>query len=171
MKDKKDFFRSIVSEHQDRIYRLCWSYAQNREDRKDLFQAILIKIWNGLSSLQNRSTVSTWIFRLSVNTSIDYLRRNKKHKTISTDMDIADANVIDRTNDIEGNLILSENIKILHKFIGQLSFIDRTLIYLYLEDLKYREIAEILGISEKNVGIKLHRIKKLLKEYFKDIEE
>jgi RNA polymerase sigma-70 factor (ECF subfamily) len=171
MKDKEDFFRSIVSEHQDRIYRLCWSYVQNRDDRKDLYQNILIKMWKGLDSLQDKSSVSTWIFRLSVNTSIDYIRRNKKHRSISSDIDITNVNIIDRTNDIEGNLILSENIKILHNFINQLSFIDKTLIYFYLEDLKYREIAEILGISEKNVSIKLHRIKRLLKEYFKDIGE
>jgi len=170
MKDKEDFFRRILSDHQDKIYRLCWSYVQDQEDGKDLYQSILIKIWNGIDSFQDKSSVSTWIYRLAVNTSIDYIRRKKKHRSVDTEVDVLNIHMGDRTTDIEDNLIVSENLEILHKFINQLSFIDQTLIYFYLEDLKYREIAEILGISEKNVSIKLHRIKKVLKQYFKDME-
>jgi RNA polymerase sigma-70 factor (ECF subfamily) len=171
MKDKEDFFRRILSDHQDKIYRLCWSYVQDQEDRKDLYQSILIKIWKGIDSFQEKSSVSTWVYRLAVNTSIDYMRRKKKHRSVDRGVDVSNIDVGDETTDIEGILIESENIKILHRFISQLTFIDRTLIYFYLEDLKYREIAEILGISEKNVSIKLHRIKKILKQYFEDIGE
>jgi RNA polymerase sigma-70 factor (ECF subfamily) len=170
MKDKEDHFRRIVTDYQDRIYRLCWSYVQDQEDRKDIYQSILIKIWNGIDSFQEKSSLSTWIYRLSVNASIDYIRKNKKHKILDREVDLSNVNIADKTTDIEESIIVSENIENLHKFIRQLSFIDKTLIFFYLEDLKYFEIAEILGISEKNVSIKLHRIKSLLKQYFKDLE-
>ena len=171
MYTKEEIFKRILFDYQDKIYRLCWSYVQNEDDRKDLFQNILLKIWKNLDSFKDDSSISTWIFRLSVNTSIDYMRQNKKMKRLSTQINLSKLNLIDKSNDIEKNLLLSENLKLLYQCINQLSFIDRTLIYFYLEDLKYREIAEIIGISEKNVSVKLVRIKKLLKEYFQDFEE
>jgi RNA polymerase sigma-70 factor (ECF subfamily) len=99
------------------------------------------------------------------------MRQNKNLAHMSTHVDISNLSIIDTSNDVEKNLLLSENLKLLYRCINQLSLIDRTLVYFYLEDLKYREIAAILGISEKNVSVKLHRIKKLLKQYFKDLEE
>jgi len=171
MTSKEEKFRQIVIDYQDKIYRLCWSYVQNEDDRKDLLQNILIRIWKSLDSFKDKSSLSTWIFRLTINTSIDFIRRNKKNNRLSTQTDISDLNIVDHSNDVEKSLIISENIVLLHKFINQLSFVDKTLVYFYLEDLKYKEIADILGISEKNVSVKLYRIKKILKKYFKDFEE
>ena len=171
MSNKETIFEQIISEYQHKIYRLCWSYVQNEDDRNDLFQTILLKIWNNLDSFKDNSSLGTWIFRLSVNTSIDYIRKNKNLAHMSTHVDISNLSIIDTSNDVEKNLLLSENLKLLYRCINQLSVIDRTLIYFYLEDLKYREIADILGISEKNVSVKLHRIKKILKQHFKDLEE
>jgi len=171
MKKKEEIFKRILLDYQDKIYRLCWSYVQDDADRKDLFQNILLKIWNSLDSFKDKSSVSTWIFRISVNTSIDFVRKNNSVKHSSPEIDISNLNIIDSSSDVEKNYLISENIELLYKCINRLSFIDRTLVYFYLEDLKYREIAEILGISEKNVSVKLHRIKKLLQQYFKDFEE
>lgn len=171
MKSKEKTFERILVDYQDKIYRLCWSYIQNEDDRKDLLQNILIKIWKNLESFNEKSSLSTWIYRLSVNTSIDYMRQSKKHNYLSTNTNISNLNVVDNSNNVEENFVLSENLKLLHKCINQLSFIDKTLTNLYLENLKYREIAEIIGISEKNVSVKLYRIKKLLRKYFKDLEE
>jgi len=171
MKSKEKTFERILMDYQDKIYRLCWSYIQNEEDRKDLLQNILIKIWKNLESFNEKSSLSTWIYRLSVNTSIDYMRQSKKHNYLSTNTNISNLNIVDNSNNVEENFVLSENLKLLYKCINQLSFIDKTLTNLYLENLKYREIAEIIGISEKNVSVKLYRIKKLLRKYFKDLEE
>ena len=171
MQSKEKTFERILVDYQDKIYRLCWSYIQNEDDRKDLLQNILIKIWKNLESFNEKSSLSTWIYRLSVNTSIDYMRQSKKHNHLSTNTNISNLNVVDNSNNVEEYFVLSENLKLLHKCINQLSFIDKTLTNLYLENLKYREIAEIIGISEKNVSVKLYRIKKLLRKYFKDLEE
>ena len=115
--------------------------------------------------------MSTWIYRLSVNASIDYLRQNKKYVRLAPQTDISNINIIDTSNDVEKNVLQSENIELLNKCINLLSFVDKTLVYFYLEDLKYKEIAEILGITEKNVSVKLVRIKKILKKFFRDFEE
>ena len=170
MDKKEKIFKRILIDYQDRIYRLCWSYAQNEDDRKDLFQNILLKIWKNLDSFQGKSSLSTWIFRLSVNTSIDYMRQHQKLRRLSVEIDVSYLDIIDKSHNVEKNVLLSENIMLLHKFISQLSFIDRTLVYFYIEDLKYSEIAHILGISEKNVSVKVFRVKEKLKRYFKDFE-
>ena len=171
MDKKEKIFKRILIDYQDRIYRLCWSYAQNEDDRKDLFQNILLKIWKNLDSFQGKSSLSTWIFRLSVNTSIDYMRQHQKLRRLSVEIDVSYLDIIDKSHNVEKNVLLSENIMLLHKFISQLSFIDRTLVYFYIEDLKYSEIAHILGISEKNVSVKVFRVKEKLKRYFKDFEK
>lgn len=171
MKNKEKTFEQILIDYQDKIYRLCWSYIRNEEDRKDLLQNIFMKIWKNLESFNEESSLSTWIYRLSVNTSIDYMRQNKRHRYVSASTNISNLPIVDQSNNVEENFVLSENVKRLHECISQLSFIDKTLTNLYLENLKYREIAGIIGISEKNVSVKLHRIKKWLRSRIKDLEE
>jgi len=104
------------------------------------------------------------VYRISVNASIDFLRREDNHKKI----DIDDIEVIDNSKNIEKDLILSEKTKFMYLCISKLAFVDKTIISLYLEDLSYREISEIVGISEKNVSVKLSRIKKKLNNCLKD---
>lgn len=169
MENKENKYKKIISEHQDMIYRLCCSYVMDADLRKDLFQNILIRIWKGLNTFENRSSFSTWIYRLSVNTSIDFLRKELKGNHNSKHIDIRDIEVIDKSNNAEERLIVSEETKYMYKCISKLTFIDKTVITLYLEDLSYKEISEIVGVSEKNVSVKLVRIKnklnKCLKEY------
>jgi len=162
--EKENKYKEIISEHQDMIYRLCCSYVENIDIRKDLFQNILIRIWKGLNSFENRSSISTWVYRISVNTSIDFLRREDNNKNIGID----DIEIIDKSKNVENDLILSEKTKLMYKCISKLVFVDKTIITLYLEDLSYREISEIVGISEKNVSVKLARIKKKLNNCLKD---
>jgi RNA polymerase sigma-70 factor (ECF subfamily) len=134
--------------------------------RQDLFQNILIRIWKGLNSFENRSSVSTWVYRISVNAGIDFLRKEDiNHKDIKISNEIE---VTDKSLNLEENLILSEKTKFVYKCINKLTFIDKTIITLYLEDLSYKEIAEVVGISEKYVSVKLTRIKKKLNECLKD---
>lgn len=165
-KDKK--YKQVISEYQNMIYRLCCSYVMDTDLRKDLFQNILIRIWKGLNSFENRSSISTWVYRISVNTSIDFLRKEDNNKHISKHIAINDIDINDKSNNLEENLILSEKTKFMYKCINKLTFIDKTIITLYLEDLSYKEIAEIVGISEKNVSVKLTRIKKKLNNCLKE---
>ena len=168
MENKENKYKKIISEHHDMIYRLCCSYEENADNRKDLFQNILIRIWKGLNSFENRSSISTWIYRIAVNTSIDFLRKKDSNKHHPKYIDINDIEIIDKSKNLENELILSEKIKVMYKCINKLEFIDKTIIFLYLEDLSYREISEIVGISEKNVSVKLSRIKKKLNKCLRE---
>ena len=168
METREEKFKAILSDHKDKIYRLCCSYARQEEDRKDMFQNAMIKIWKNIASFKGDSSVSTWIFRITVNSCIDFKRKEKREKEILCNENISDLNLTDKNKNIEQNLITSEKLKILFKFLEKLSFIDKTLMSLYLEDLNYQEIAEIIGISEKNVSVKIYRIKKTLNKYFEE---
>jgi RNA polymerase sigma-70 factor (ECF subfamily) len=165
-KEKK--FKTIISDYQDMIYRLCCSYVENGDIREDLYQNILIRLWKGLDSFANRSSVSTWVYRISVNTSLDFLRTEYKSKLTTKHIDINDIDITDKSNNLEEDLILSEKTRLMYKCINKLNFIDKTIISLYLENLSYREISDIVGITEKNVSVKLTRLKKKLNKCLKD---
>jgi RNA polymerase sigma-70 factor (ECF subfamily) len=169
MENKEKIFKSILSEYQDMIYRLCCSYVKDVDARKDLYQSILIRLWKGLTSFENRSSIGTWVYRISVNTSLDFLRTEFRKKSKSKHIDINYIEIADQSNNLEEDLIISERTKLMYKCINELSFVDKTIISLYLEDFSYREIAEIIGISEKNVSVKLVRIKKNLNECLRDV--
>ena len=168
MEKKEEKFKKIISDYQDMIFRLCCSYVGDGDIRKDLYQNILLRLWKGLDTFENRSSISTWVYRISVNTSLDFLRTEFKKKSRSKYVDVNAFEIADISNNFEEDLIVSEKIKFMYQCINKLGFIDKTIISLYLEDLSYREISEIVGISEKNVSVKLSRIKKKLNECLKD---
>jgi RNA polymerase sigma-70 factor (ECF subfamily) len=169
METREIKFKTIISDYQDMIYRLCCSYVEDVDIRKDLYQNILIRIWRGLASFEKRSSISTWVYRISVNTGIDFLRKEVNNTYTSKHVDINNIEITDKISDMEENLIQSEKTKYMYKCINTLSYIDKTIISLYLEDLTYREIADIVGISVKNISVKLYRIKKQLTKCLKDI--
>jgi len=169
MDDKDKNYKQIISENQDMIFRLCCFYVMDADLRKDLFQNILIRIWKGLNSFENRSSIKTWIYRISVNTSIDFLRKHEKDKQTSKSIDPNNIELIDNSTDLEEDLLISEKTQFMYKCINKLSFIEKTIITLYLEDLSYKEISEIVGISEKNVGVRLTRIKNKINTCLKDL--
>jgi len=169
MEKKDKIFLTILPKYQDMIYRLCCSYVEDTDTRKDLYQNILIRLWRGLKTFENRSSIGTWVYRIAVNTSLDFLRKEYKNRKINKHVDINDENLPDKANNIEESFIISEKTELMYKCINRLTFIDKTIISLYLEELSYREIAYIIGITEKNVGVKLHRIKKNLNQCLRDI--
>ena len=168
--DKKDkIFNDILRDYGDKIYRLCSYYVRNKEDRKDLMQQIYVRIWSGLDSFRHVSSIGTWVFRVSLNSCIDFLRKKKRsHATVS--MDEVEQTAADGSENIEKNVIHSERIRLLYACMDRLSLTDKTLLSLYLEDVSYREMADIVGISEKNVSVKLVRIKKKLNAFIKDLQ-
>jgi RNA polymerase sigma-70 factor (ECF subfamily) len=169
MDTKEKKFQTIIKNYQDMIYRLCCSYVGNDEIRKDLYQNILIRLWKGMDSFENRASINTWIYRISVNTSLDFLRKEIRNKTRTELVDVNNYTIADRSANQEDMLIFSEKTEIIYRCINAFSFVDKTIISLYLEDLSYREIAAIVGITEKNVGVKLTRIKKKLNRCLKDL--
>lgn len=153
MNKKEEDFSRIVRENKGTIYTVCHMFANSQDEVDDLFQDVLLNLWKGFASFRAASKVSSWIYRVALNTCISAERKSKQHQTERLSMNI---NLYeDRDED-------SRQIQQLHALIGRLGVIDRAIVLLWLENLSYEEIAGILGISVKNVSVKLVRIKEKL---------
>jgi len=126
-----------------------------------LQQEILLQLWKSFSKFDGRVKISTWIYRIALNTAISFYRNDSKLNNKKTSIDASFITLPQIESDSE-----SDKLSILYQFIERLDELDKALILLYLEDNKYKEIAEIIGISETNVATKISRIKKSLKEQF-----
>jgi RNA polymerase sigma-70 factor (ECF subfamily) len=160
---EKEKFISIIKENQKLIYKICYSYCSYPEDRKDLQQEILLQLWNAFPKFDGRVKISTWMYKIALNTAISFYRNESKHKNNQTNIDESIISISDLEQDHSD---IDEKITMLHQFIERLNEMDKALIFLYLEDNSYKEIAQIVGITETNVATKLNRIKKNLKEQF-----
>ena len=148
-------FEHLIMEHKRRIYTVCYMFSKDEDEISDLFQEILINIWRGIQNFQGGKYISTWIWKVSFNTCINASRIAKKeNKRIPLDVDI---------NLYEDMDTESMQIRQLHDKIGQLGYIDRSLVLLWLENLSYDEIGAILGITANNVAVKLLRIKEKMR--------
>lgn len=157
---KKDKFISVIKENQNLIFKICYSYCSNHEDRKDLQQEIMVQLWNSFGKFDGRVKISTWIYRVALNTAISFYRKDCKYKEKFVSID---ATIISLPNLVSGSE-QDEKLSLLYKFIENLNELDKALILLYLDDNSYKAIAEILGISETNVATKINRIKNKLRE-------
>lgn len=152
-------FLKIVEENQGIIYRVCRMYRDSREDQEDLFQEIVLQLWKAFPKFRNESKVSTWMYRIALNTAVAIFRKNKIE--------------IDLKENLSKNYTLSEMEKTsenearMFEAIRMLNKTERALIALYLEDYSHKEIAEITGITENYVGVKISRIKDKLKNILK----
>lgn len=150
----KDFL-AMVQTHERLIFKICNLYSKDKEGSKDLFQEIVLQAWTAFPRFNNASKISTWLYRLALNTAINHKRKADKHAY--TD----DASGL--THLAEGTDPGTEEYKLLYHMINDLPPLEKALILLYLEDRTYQEIAEIMGISVTNVGTRLGRIKIKLK--------
>lgn len=149
-------FTDIVREYKGTIYTVCYMFSNDSDEVADLFQEILINIWNGLPKFRRESSLNTWIWRVSFNTCVSYTKKNSRRlKTSPLSMDI---NLFDESQEDV------RQIKMLQKRIKRLGPFDRAIVLLWLEDMSYAEIGEIVGISEKNVSVRLVRIREQLKK-------
>lgn len=149
-------FSRIVKEHRGTIYMVCYMFSKDEEEVADLFQDILVKLWQGYPKFRGESSLRTWIYRVSLNTCIS-AERKKKRKVDNVPLDM-DINLFDDSaEDIR-------QIRMLQSRISQLGPFDRAIILLWLENLSYDEIGAIVGISAKNVSVRLYRIKEQLRK-------
>lgn len=156
MKSTEAEFEKIVRDHKRRIYTVCYMFSQDQSEVEDLFQDILVNIWRGLESFKGDKYLATWIWKVSLNTCINHSKKSKKEgKKIPLDVDI------NLYEDVDAE---SLQIRQLHARIGQLGYMDRSLVLLWLENLTYDEIGAILGVSANNVAVRLVRIKEKLKK-------
>lgn len=168
--EKELRYKQIIKDNQDRIYRICCCYIKDKDERKDVFQNTLINIWRGLDKFDGRAHISTWIYRITVNTSLAHLQSEKRRENIFQTENKSDNNLIEEFP-AEEPTDKEKEISKLYKCINKLTLVDRTLISLYLEDASTKEMSDVLGISEINVRVKIHRVKKELKILMENDED
>ena len=156
MKQNDEFFTRLVKEHKSTIYTVCYMFSHDEEEVNDLFQETLINMWKGIDSFREESKISTWIYRVALNTCLLQERKKKKEvKKVPLTMNV---------NFFEDSDANSVQVRQLHQRIGRLGLVDRALVMMWLEGMSYDEIGTVMGISAQNVGVKLYRIKEQLKK-------
>jgi len=161
---KEDFeslFKSWLNEYEGAVLKVARAYTLTTEDCQDLAQEILLQIWRSLPQFQGRSSACTWFYRVALNTALGWRRKEHRRRACHQRvLEIDDLSVAGL--DSAQQMVQRETVERLYTAIRQLAATDAALVLLYLDDLSYRQIAEVLGISESNVGVKLNRAKKAL---------
>ncbi|MBQ8500287.1 MAG: sigma-70 family RNA polymerase sigma factor [Bacteroidales bacterium] len=148
-------FARIVKEYKSTIYMVCYMFSKDEDEVADLFQDILVNLWKGFPRFRGDSSPKTWIYRVSLNTCISVERKKKrKGETVPLDMNI---NLFDDTAED------MKQVRMLQDRISRLGPFDRAIVLLWLENLSYDEIGAIVGITAKNVSVRLFRIKEQLR--------
>lgn len=155
MDNKKDKFERLVRSHKDTIYTVCYMFSKDGDEVADLFQETLINLWKGFSSFSgNDDALRGWVYRVALNTCISLDRKKRRRQTVPLTMDV---NLFDSQ---EERAVRADK---LHQRICRLQPFDRAIVLLWLEDISYEEIGQILGISAKNVSVRLVRIRERMK--------
>lgn len=148
-------FAKLVNEQKATIYTVCYMFSNDEDEVADLFQEVLVNLWKGFGSFEGRSNIRTWVYRVSLNTCISQDRKKKRRKTVPLSMNI---------NLFEDKDEDTRQVDMLHNRISKLQPFDRAIVLLWLENLSYEEIGTIVGITAKNVSVRLYRIREQLKQ-------
>jgi RNA polymerase sigma-70 factor, ECF subfamily len=154
-KEQKQIFDDWLNKHKALIFKITKSYAFTSMDQDDLFQEIIIQVWHSVPSFRQESSVTTWLYRVSLNTAIKWTKKERKHNQ---------SEGLEGVQHIlqEEKLHIDERLIWLYEEIYKLDAIDRSISLLLLDGFSYKEMASILGITESNIGVKINRIKKQL---------
>jgi RNA polymerase sigma-70 factor (ECF subfamily) len=158
MHDKQQQFVRLIQANEKIIFKVLAIYANEGTSKKDLYQEILLQLWTAFGSFQQKSKVSTWVYRIALNTAVTQFRKSKRNfaKTGLDESVFQIADIVDETE--------NEQLQQLYQQINKLNQLDKALVLLYLENKSYAEIAEITGLSVTNVGSRLSRIKEKMKK-------
>lgn len=165
--NKEEQFKRIVEENSDRIMRICRYYNSNPDDQKDMYQEILVNVWKSLDRFRGDSKESTWVYRIAVNTSLSFAGQAYQKMKLMIDRDVQNLHVLFDEEEHDRKLKLEADLEALQAQLNTLSVIDKALISLVLEGLSTREIADVIGLTESNVRVKIHRIKQQLRQEMK----
>ena len=157
MHTEEDFIH-LIGQHQQLIHKVCNMYMDTGQDRKDLFQEILMNAWKGYRNFKGEAKFSTWLYRVALNTAITFYRKEKRQVATASFSEDYAASIADLP------LYQDDQLTAMHRAIADLSRIDKALVMLYLDDYDYQEIGAITGITANNVAVKMSRIKTRLKE-------
>jgi RNA polymerase sigma factor (sigma-70 family) len=156
-------FLQLIRDNKGILFKISNSYCRNRDDREDLMQEIIYQLWKSARSFDTNRKFSTWMYRIALNVAISFYRKQRRSGlriAFGGELHLMELADDPRETDVE------EKIDMLQQFISEQNELDKALMILYLEERPYREIAEILGITETNVATKLSRIKGRLKQHF-----
>lgn len=156
---KEREFSDLIKDNQGLIIKISRMYTHSQEDEKDLFQEIVLQLWRSYGSFKGNSKITTWMYRIALNTAITLFR--KKSRSIKTD-ELQDFHYKKETEEDDSEQ--AQQISTLYKVIKMLPDTERAIVMMYLDDLPYKEIAANLGITEGNARVKMNRLKKTLKE-------
>jgi len=152
----KDEFIALINKHEGILQKICNIYFYRNPYKEDYYQEILIRLWRAYPSFRNQSAFSTWLYRVAINTAIDVIRKQSLRPKY-TELSKYDYNIVDGESNSE-----SDQKDKLYQAINHLSDIEKAIILLHLEAYTYKEIGEIIGISESNAGVRINRIKNQL---------
>jgi len=156
--DKKETFLAAIKANEGSLYKIASVYTNDVEDRNDLVQEIIYQLWKSFSTFNQKSSLSTWMYRVAMNVAIYHLKAAKRRvPTVSLDDQLLNFRDSDKGEE-------EERWKLLKQYVDKLNLLEKGIVILYLEEKSYEEIAEIIGISVSNVGTKLSRIKEKLKQ-------
>lgn len=158
MKEKEAQFLRLVDQHQGILHKICRLYRNTVAEREDLFQDMMYQLWKSYPSFRGEARFSSWMYRVALSTAI----AKYKKPSLPTTQDL-------KQEPAAENVEVTDQQEALRSAMERLNPIEKAIMSLYLDDYKYEEMAEILGISVNLVGVKLNRIKKKLKEWLKEI--
>lgn len=152
-------FDAIYQSHWDKIFRLCMGYLNQEEEARDMAQETFVIVWQKLPQFRGESAISTWIYRIAVNKCLRHIQRQKTDQKHDLLQQVTEESIPEERDD---------QLSLLRSFIAELPELDRIIIALELDELPQSEIAAIVGLSDGNVRVRLHRIKALLTKKFKE---
>ncbi len=159
---EKDFL-DVLRQHERMIHKICHVYASDNSTKQDLFQEIILQLWKSFNRFRNESKISTWIYRIALNTALTQKRRSKSKVSLSFIGFIFEDKV--EENDTSG---YQENLDLLYGAISKLTEVEKAIVMLYLDDKSYEEMEEVLGISQGTLRVKMNRIKEKLRQITKE---
>ena len=166
--DPETLFKSWLREYGGTVFKVARAYTLTAEEREDLAQEILLQLWRSLPQFQGRASASTWVYRVALNTALSWHRKEGRRRARQQPLLEPEDLPVPGLDSAE-QLHQREVLERLYAAIRQLPKAEAALVLLFLEDLSYRDIADVLGISENHVGVKLNRAKKALGELMKEV--
>ncbi len=157
MNDLESKFAQTIKQNKSTIYTVCYMFSRDADEVADLFQESVINLWRGFEKFEGRSDVKTWIYRVALNTCISLDRKNKKRRNATEPLEM-------NINLFEDHDEDTRQVDMLHRRISRLKPFDRAIVLLWLENMPYEEIGQVVGISTTNVSSRLYRIKEQLKK-------
>jgi len=161
--NKEEIFIAVLDAHKGIVYKIANSYCLTTADRDDLVQEIIFQLWRSFDRYNDQYKQSTWIYRIALNVAISFYRKETSRSRVAHPL----SDTIFNISDIEKEEETGNKLFALQQFITELKELDKAIMLLYLEEKSYKEMAEIMGLTETNIGTKIGRIKARLKQKFK----